>query len=303
MFARVVERMRGDESYYPAMGHELRSGNYPTASVFNWRAPALYVSLAAAPRWLSFALMAALSILLLASFMIHLARDASPEGTVIGLVLAAGAVVTLADRQGRWLTEAWAGVLIGVSIAAYLWRAWIPGALAGTAALFLRELAAPYCITCVLLAVRGHRKRELLVWAGGTALFALYYAAHAASVLAEMRAGDLAHPRSWLQFGGLPFWLATIKANALLFSAPRVVLSVSSVLLLAALWAPSLPPHVRAAVVAYGLFFAVAGQPFNDYWGFVSSLIYALALSHGPAGLWTLVSRVMPQRAAGPSGE
>jgi hypothetical protein len=221
--------------------------------------------------------------------MVYLAKHGSPEGTVVGLLLSAAAAVTVVDSQGRWLTEAWCGLLIGLSLAAYLWSAWVPAAVFGLAALFLRELAAPYCVVCALLAFRARRTRELTVWGAGLSLFGLYYAWHVVQVFGEMRQGDLAHPRPWLRFGGLGFWLATIKTNKAFFATPRLVLAVASVLLVAALWARSLPPHVRWSVVAYGLFFAAAGQPFNDYWGFVSAFVYALALAYGPVGLSALI--------------
>ena len=300
MFSVVVERLRAGESYYPAMGDELRLEGYPSASVFNWRTPALYVVMAAMPRWLPPLLIAALSVVLLALLLIHLARHGSPEGTLIGLALSATAVGTLADHQGRWMTEGWCGVLIGLSLAAYLWGRWVPAALLGLAALFLRELAAPYCVACFLVALRAQRRRELSVWVGGLVIFAVYYAMHVSQVWAEVRPDDLAHSRSWVQFGGLSFWLATIKTNVAFFAAPRWMLAVASVLLVSALWDPALPSHVRASLVAYSVFFAVAGQRFNDYWGFVSAFVYALALAHGSVGLQNLIRQAMPPRGPRP---
>ena len=171
MFGRVVARIEGGEAYYPAMGHELRVSNYPAASVFNWRTPALYLALAAAPRWTVVSLVIALYVILLASYMVYFAQNVPPEGTVIGLVLSAAAAATVLDSRGRLLTEAWCGILIGLSLAAYMWRAWTPGAITGLAAMFVRELAAPYCIVCILLAARARRKRELAVWAVGLMIF------------------------------------------------------------------------------------------------------------------------------------
>jgi hypothetical protein len=242
--------------------------------------------------------MVSLCVLLLALVMKYLARHGPPEGTVLGLVLAAAAAITLADQQGRWLTDGWSGVLIGLSLAAYLWSAWLPAALLGVSALFVRELSAPYCVACMALAIRARRRQEVIVWMGGLAIFALYYGAHALQVADQIRADDLAHRRSWVQFGGLSFWLATIKTSKALFLAPRVVLAAVCVLLVSALWSRTLPTHVRWSVIAYSLFFAVAGQPFNDYWGFVSAFVYAVALAYGPDGLWTLVTGALPSRRA-----
>jgi hypothetical protein len=192
------------------------------------------------------------------------------------------------------MTEGWSGLLIGLSLAAYVWRAWVPAVVCGLAALFVRELAAPYCVACVILAMRARRRQELYVWIGGLLIFALYYAIHVWQVWSAMRPDDMSHPGSWIQFGGFQFWLATLGSNVLFSSTPRLVLAVASVLLVSALWAPSVPSHVRASAVAYSLFFAVAGQRFNTYWGFESALAYALALAHGPAGLRILIGRAIP---------
>lgn len=115
----MVERIRAGDPYYPAFGEELRMDGYPTASVFDWKTPTLYVGMAAVPRWLPLPLMASLCVVLLGLFMVYLARHGSAEGTIIGLVLSAGAAGTLADQQGRWLTESWSGVLIGPSLVVY----------------------------------------------------------------------------------------------------------------------------------------------------------------------------------------
>jgi hypothetical protein len=87
----------------------------------------------------------------------------------------------------------------------------------------------------------------------------------------------------------LAFWLSTIKANVALSWGPPVFLAASGVLLVAGLWGASLPPHVRGVAAAYSVFFAVAGRPFNDYWGLVAAFPFAIALAHGPSALVTLL--------------
>jgi hypothetical protein len=77
LFSVVVGRLRAGQSYYRAMGEELRLKDFPTASVFNWRMPALYVAMASTPRGFPPALMIGLSILLLTLLMIHLTRQGS----------------------------------------------------------------------------------------------------------------------------------------------------------------------------------------------------------------------------------
>src|SRR5690606_36850580 len=50
LFQSVVSSLRTGGTYYPTMERELRNRNYPTASLFNWRLPAVFVALAHAPR-------------------------------------------------------------------------------------------------------------------------------------------------------------------------------------------------------------------------------------------------------------
>jgi hypothetical protein len=158
----------------------------------------------------------------------------------------------------------------------------------GLAALFARELAAPYCVACVVVAARARRRKEVAVWLAGFGAFGVYYLAHVSEVRMHQQPGGLAHP-SWVQWGGLPFWLLTLQANEAFHAAPRLLLAGLAVLLVASVWAPAAPLHARGTVIAYGLVFTVAGQSFNDYWGFVPGLAYAFALAYGPSGIGALV--------------
>src|SRR4051812_40735808 len=45
----MIDDVRVHHSYYDAVGTRLRSGNYATSEVFNWRTPLLMSALALAP--------------------------------------------------------------------------------------------------------------------------------------------------------------------------------------------------------------------------------------------------------------
>src|SRR5690349_17130060 len=49
LFIRTVESARTGKPYYDAAGDEMRAGNYPTRSIFNWRQPFVYVALSRVP--------------------------------------------------------------------------------------------------------------------------------------------------------------------------------------------------------------------------------------------------------------
>ena len=68
------------------------------------------------------------------------------------------------------MPELWSGVLIALSAVLFGLKRPTGGVIAGLAALFFRELAAPYCVLCVVLAAGERRYREIgLVagWLGG----------------------------------------------------------------------------------------------------------------------------------------
>ena len=129
--------------------------------------------------------------------------------------------------------ELWAGVLILLSILAYGGKRPAWGAAAGFAALLIRELAAPYCMLCFVLAVKHRRRREVGFWLVAAALYALSYLAHIAQVLPRIAPDAHAHAGGWLCFGGAPFVISTAQMNGFLLLLPQ---SVTAVFLACAWW-------------------------------------------------------------------
>ena len=289
LFEAVIDRLRAGEPYYEAMGAELRQRFYPTASPFNWRTPLLYVVLSWVPHSVGFGLLVVLTAVAVVLMILHLSREPAPEVTIVGLVAVAGVVVTMIAPACRLLTETWSGLLIGLSVAAYLRSSWMAGAVLGIAALFVRELAAPYCLVAAVLAARSRRRAEVRVWAAGLMAFGAFYAWHIVQSQAHHRLGDLTHVNSWVQFGGLPFWLLMMKVNAIFLKTPQFVLSLGAVLLVSVFWARSVSPYISWSILVYIAFFLVVGQPFNDYWGYLPSLVWAIGFAYGLAGLSSLV--------------
>ena len=98
--------------------------------------------------------------------------------------------------------------------------------LAGIAALFFRELAAPYCVICVALALYDRRGKEFLNWAAGFAAYGVFVAFHAAQVLPRIRRDDAAHESGWLCMGGAAFLISTVQMNAYLLLLPQWVSAI-----------------------------------------------------------------------------
>lgn len=287
LFEAVIGRIRGGDGYYRAMGDEMRRRQYPLASVFNWRTPLLYVALAKAP-WVRPAVPLILGCVVLGLSALHFGR-ASPVVVLAGVIAQVGAVKAAVSPVGQLQTEAWSGMLIALSILLYARRTPTTGALFGLAALFVRELAAPYCVVCTLLAARAQRTREVGVWIAGAVLYGVFFAMHTAHVWAERRPGDLAAPLSWFNMGGLPYLLEMLEQNnSVLLATPHIVTALVVALLVASLWASSVPMQLRATVAVYLIAFAIVGQSYNDYWGFVTAPSYAMALAYGIDGIQKL---------------
>jgi hypothetical protein len=285
LFQAVVGNMHAGQDYYDASGHQLRERGYPTRSPFNWRQPALYQLLGNVPFAVAYILIAIIGVIILIESNRLLAREP------LGLVMVVNAVIGMAIPPAVYLTEAWAGGCLALSALAYARNQHRRGAAWGLGALFIRELAGPYCVLAACTAIRRRRWQELAVWGGGIALYAVYYGLHVWNVLQHARPGDRTHVESWLYFGGLPFVLQIWQVNGLLMLAPSIVLAIAVAAGVAAWWSPQMPVHIRGCVLVYSVLFLVVGQPFNQYWGLLIAPITAMWLTYAPSGfgiLWGL---------------
>ena len=290
----IIDRIARGEPYYEAVGTELRARGYPTASVFNWRLPTLFVALARAPN-VARVLLAALIIALIVS-TVRLFSRAPGEILLLAVLAEIGAAATALTPLGFVLHEPWAGNAIALSALAYARGRPTLGTGLGLAALFTREIVAPYVALCMYLALRARRRKELVIWAIGVGAWAVVYAIHANAVMQVVRPGDLAHP-SWVQLGGLQFVLATIGFGGWLYLMPSWVAAVACVLLVAAMWAPTKAEHIKGTVATYLAFFAVVGQPFNQSWGLMTAPTWAIAYALGVQGLVRLVKQATQPRS------
>ncbi len=279
-YGKVVERLRDGEAYYPALHAELLAGDYGTRSVFNWRPPFFLSMIALFPSdEIARGALMALAALGLGLGVWFAARSGAGVAGVAaaGLLLAAGlvsAVVPKADLA----CEVWAGVLILISASAYgLNLRWL-GIGAALLALLTREIAAPYVVVCVVLALRERRWTEIGGWAVGLIGFAAYYAWHALTVLSLIGPADRAYPEGWLQFGGLGFDLGTATFNGLFLLAPVWAVALYLPLALLGLLGGKATARMAATVLSFLVLFACFGKPDNLYWGSLYTPLLALGL-------------------------
>ncbi len=285
-YQRIIERLRGGADYYTAAHEVLVADGYGTRSVFNWRTPAWPVLLAALPPGGGQGVLAALALfgLLLVYRMLR------EEGGVLVAVLSMlavgislGGIVAPASVV---FSEVAAGTLILISVAAYGngWR--LAGLLVGLLALFLRELAAPYVVVAIVLALRQRRWNEVRLWGLGLAAYAAYFGWHWWMVSQQLGPMDRAYGDGWLQFGGVGFILATAGFNGLWSLGPVWLPALLLPLGMLGLWAWPKGTLALATVVVFVVLFAAVGKPFNFYWGALYTPVLMLGLGWAVAAVW-----------------
>jgi len=284
LFRDVIRDVRNGGTYYEVMGSALRAHNYPVRSIFNWRQPWLLQGLASMPEWCGRLMLALLAGVMIVKATGILRREMPGSLFVINAALPAAAAPSV------FFAEIWVGLLIALSAVAYAKDKRIEGVLWGVAALFVRELTAPYCIVATLIAVRDKRWREVAAWSAGIAVYGLFFAMHAWRVLQHIHPDDPANANSWVYFGGLPFLFQIWRTNGLFILFPRPVFAFVVVGIIVSWWSRRMPVHVRSAVLVYSICFLVVGLPFNTYWGFVLAPVMGIWLSYAYDGIHQLFS-------------
>jgi len=282
-FREVVTRVRRGEQYYSAMAEELRTRGYPMQSVFNWRTPvhlrlvALTTDNGARVGLVALAVVA-VWVLLLGSPRQRLVR------TTCGAMVVGTLLVTAAPAL-VFLPETWSGVLIAGSAGAFAHRRIYWGVGIGVAALAVRELAAPYCVVCTVMAVVDRDWTQVRTWLIGAVGYGLYFGWHVADIAAVTQPNDLAQTASWFYFGGVPAVLTAMRWTSWWFLAPAAAAPLLFALVVGGSCGTGTPRHARAAAAVYLGFLLIAGQPFNHYWGLIAAPVWAFVAGCGAVAL------------------
>jgi len=295
LYRAEVERVGRGESYYSAAAAELHERGYPTRSIFNWRTPL--------PMWLigrlgkdsAGALLGVIAMGLVCFSFTFVQQQAGLRQAVFTVLLLTGALMPCTLDDLFVMPEIWAGVLIAFSVSAYGIGRSRFGLAAGLAALFVRELAAPYCLLSLALAWRGKRRWEAGAWLGGLAAYAIFYAWHVSQVLPRIGPHDVAHAQGWLRFGGAAFLISTVQMNVYLLLLPQWL---SAIYLVAALLGAinlqsSAGQRVGLTIALYSMAFSVVGQSFNQYWGSLTAPVLCLAAAQCPSAVCRLWRRAV----------
>jgi hypothetical protein len=279
LYQQVVAELRNSGSYYPVLRDQLRKSGYATRELFHWRTPLLLNSLAVLPDPVSRTLLIVLGVALyLLTFVVTVGRG--PFVFWTAMVMQLGTVALVINPKAVFVAEIWAGFLIGLSVCASLLGRTTPAVFSGLMALFVRELAAPYCVVATLYAAWQRRWSEVLLWAAGAGAYALYFGMHVVNVWAH-QGTEARSAGSWLVLGGFPFLLSTIYTHVWVWVTSPVGTAVACMLLVAGILSPATPPVVRLTSAAYCVLFVVAGKHFDHYWGLVVWPTWVFAIGWG----------------------
>lgn len=289
LYRETIAYLRDGVPYYDAVRAGLLDGGYGLGSVFNWRTPlhpwlvAIAGSDAVAQLALGIIALGATAGLVLLTLRTEGFGAALLGGVVAGLAACAALV-----PGSVHFAEVTAGFLILASVVTHGLGRRTAAAGLGLAALLVRELAGLYVAVALVLAVRRRDWREAALWAGGCALYTVYFAVHGLQVAAHQRPTDPTYDEGWLQFGGPRFALETAHFNGILLALP---LAVTAVLLAVALTGFAAEPRSSAMQLAgltlagYVLVFMVVGKDVNTYWGAVYTPLLALGVAAAPRAL------------------
>jgi hypothetical protein len=288
LYAAEVARMQDGVSYHDAAAEELVARGYPTRSVFNWRTPLPVWLVAQLPDQLvACVLLVALGMaLVLLSFTLLSDEGGASQG-LLGVVFLSGALLPCFLGPPVLLSELWSGVLLAISAVCFGLQRRCPAIAAGLAALFFRELAAPYVAVCLALTLSERRFRELGYWALGLIAYGVFYYLHVQQVLPRIGAEATAHEGGWIRFGGAGFLIATAQLNAYLLLLPQWVTGIylAAALLGAATWNTAGGRLIAFTVATYAVAFSIAGNEFNQYWGCQVAPLLCIVAARAPSVL------------------
>ncbi len=286
LYAAEVERMHAGASYYDAAAAELVARGYPTRSVFNWRTPLPVWLIAKLPdQSVACVLLVALGIVLVLLSFTLLGDEGGAAQGLLGVFFLSGALLPCFVGPPVLLSELWSGVLLAISAVCFGLQRRGPAIAAGLAALFFRELAAPYVAVCLALTLSERRFRELGYWALGLIAYGVFYYLHVQQVLPRIGVAATAHEGGWIRCGGAGFLVATAQLNAYLLLLPQWVTGIylAAALLGAATWNTTGGRLIAFTVAAYAIAFSIAGNDFNQYWGCQIAPLLCLAAARAPS--------------------
>ena len=314
LYRAQVDRMQNGEGYYQAVFAEQTARGYPTRSVFNWRTPLPLWLIGRLPKveWAKYFL-CTLSLGLMVFAFEALAREKGNSfAAALGCAVLLSGPLLFAFLDDLFVMPIlWAGVLIAFSLCAYGTGRPRLGLGLGLSALFVSELALPYCLVCAGTASlkcfpageRGAKENprcvhrglnnielniiELVGWGLGLCAWLIFFAWHWWNVSGLIGPDAIAHKHGWIRFGGAGFVLATTQMNAYLILLPPWVTALYFAAAMFGLggWHTALGVRMGLTACVYVTAFAVVGQDFNQYWGSIIAPLLCFGVVRLPGSM------------------
>jgi hypothetical protein len=292
LYQAEVDRIGAGETYYAAAAAELAPHGYPTRSVFNWRTPL--------PMWLigvlpdpvfGKAILCGLAIATVLLGFEWTAREGGKWQSGLCIVVLAGGLLPCFLSNLYVMPVLWAGTLIALSVCALAIERRKLGIACGIAAVFVRDLAGPYCVVGLGVAVWQRRWKEASLWFSGLAAYGLFFLWHAAQVAAWRTPDATSHAEGWLQFGGLPFLLSTAQMNGFLLILPQWVTAIYLPLALLGFvsWATPAGRFAALTALTFVMLFTIVGLEINQYWGSLIAPLLCLGAVRSPLAIRELL--------------
>lgn len=293
LYRAVVERVRAGEGYEPAAIAEQRARDFPLKPFVAVRPPALAIALSRLPDEKTGGLLLALlasGVIAAWTWRLRMVRSGQVWLAATALVLFTGVGMSMGGSGASLFHEAWAGLLIALSLGLRTEKRFAAAVLVGLLAAVTRELAMPYLAVMALLALVERRRLEAVGFAAALGLALALLALHARAVTSLVRPEDLAS-NGWVRLGGWAFVLQMGRWNLLvMLVGPWLAAVILPLALVGATgWKTNAGLRLATLLLGYTLGFMAIGRPENNYWGLVIAPLVAVGLCLAPAALGDLI--------------
>jgi hypothetical protein len=304
LYKAVAGRVAEGQGYYPAVVAEQRIRDYPLKPIVTVRLPTLATLIGAIGPDAASVLLHLLALAAAAALALRLESIAGSRlRWAVATTLGAAAIALLTVPTLTFWHEAWAGLLITLSLACRTPKRWLASVALGLCAVMIRELALPYLFVMAVMAWRDGSRSEALAWMAAIVLSGAALAGHALALSQFVVASDAASP-GWSSAGGWPFILQMMQRCTLFAFVPPPILAFLLPLSLLGWTALRSPLFERGALILLGYIvaFMLIGRPDNFYWAILLAPLLPIGLAFAPAALKDLFAAPAPsQLKAAPS--
>ncbi|RIV86129.1 hypothetical protein D2V17_09900 [Aurantiacibacter xanthus] len=300
LYRRIHKRVDAGEGYYAAAIAEQRANRYPVKPFVTVRLPTLaYLQSLFGLTTLGHILVGMLVVSIGLYLPLTQDRTGLAERVAGAVALLLGGA-SLFVKQGPLSHESVAGILLTLALLSYRTTNYWPTLILAAMALAVRELALPFVLLWLVLALVARRWREAGWVAGLVGLFALGLWLHSLGVAAAVTEGGLASP-GWKALAGPALPLMGMVRMTPLLMLPTWLAAPLAVLPLVG-WASLGGKRAGFACLAFVGFFtmmALFARVENYYWILIVLPAYAAGLAFAPRAVADLVAAARGKVASG----